>query len=182
MRLAHTFLLGTLLGLFSLFIVGLVNAQSMEPSASPSASVVDSYSLLWPLSAGKTEGESFYFLKLLKEKLSGLFIFDDSKKADYEILIGTKRVLEAEKLLKDGNTTAASKTLENARSEYTSALNHLKKAHSKNKLLTGEIRRDRLIYIKSIIDQMKLTAPQEVQESLDGVKENADAMLRDYLP
>ena len=169
--------------LSSFFVtVNIVSAQPMESSASPATSAVDSYNLLWPLTAGKTEGESFYSLKLLKEKLSGLFIFDDSKKADYEILLGTKRVLEAEKLLKDGNTTAASKTLENARSEYTSALNHLKKAHSKSKLLTGEIRRDRLIYIKSIVNQLKTTAPQEVQEGLDSVKENADMMLRDYLP
>src|SRR3989344_7660860 len=131
----------------SLFFVtvNFVGAQSMESSASSLSSTVDSYNLLWPLTAGKTESESLYFLKLLKERISGWFIFNDTKKADYKILIGTKRVLEAEKLLKDGNTTAASKTLEKARSEYFSAFNHLKKAHSKNKLSAGEIRRDRLV-------------------------------------
>lgn len=168
----------------SLFFVtvNFVSAQSMEPASSLSASTVDSYNLLWPLTAGKTENDSLYFLKLLKERISGLFIFNDTKKADYKILLGTKRVLEAEKLLKDGNTVTASKTLEKARSEYFSAFNHLKKAHSQNKLSAEEIRRDRLVYVKSIVDQLKTSAPQEVQEGLDGVKESADVMLRDYLP
>lgn len=163
----------------------LANAQESMATAeasTSSASEVSSYILFWPLTAGKTESNSFYFLKLFREQLRGWFNFDDNKKADYAIFLGTKRVLEAEKLLKTGKIDLALKALERADAEFTSAYSHIKAAASKGKLSAGEIRRDRLIYVKRLIDYLKITAPSEAQPGLDGVKDRADAILRDYLP
>ena len=171
--------------LFSVFVT-FTSAQesnlSVEPSSTPSASVADSFDLFWPLSAGKTESDSFYSLKLLKEQVRGWFILGDVRKADYEVLLGTKRVLEAEKLLKEGKTNLALKTLGRADSEFTSAYSHIKKADSKGELSTGEIRKDRLINVRRLIDYLKIVIPEEVRLKLDGVKESADKILRDYLP
>src|SRR3989344_5547563 len=61
-------------------------------SMNPSASATDSYMLFWPLTAGRTQGDSIYSLKLLKEQIRGWFIFGDVRKADYAVFLGTKRV------------------------------------------------------------------------------------------
>lgn len=73
---------------------------------------IDSYELFWPLVAGKTRGDSTYSLKRLKEKIRGWLIFNDSKKVDYALFLSTKRVIEAEQLLKENREGDALKTLE----------------------------------------------------------------------
>ncbi len=75
---------------------------------------VNSFELFWPLVAGKTNQDSLYFLKRLKEKIRGALIFGDSQKAEYEILLTTKRFLEAEKLMESGDVKGARKALEQA--------------------------------------------------------------------
>lgn len=177
-----------ILGLFSIFFVTFTNANAQEgnlsdePSSTPSASIVNSYDLFWPLTAGKTEGDSLYFLKLFNEQLRGWLVFGDTKKADYAVVLGTKRVLEAEKLLKESKTNPALKALDRANSQFSSAYSYIKEAASKGKLSTGEIRRDRLIHVKRLIDYLMTVSPQETYPRLDTVKEKADVILRDYLP
>lgn len=165
------------LGIFSFIGINLVLAD-----ASPSASVQNSYILFWPLTAGKVEGDSLYSLKLFKEQIGSWFTFGDMKKADYAVELGTKRVLEAEKLLEMGKKNLALKALEKADSEFTSAYNHVKNKASKGSVPRDEIRRDRLINMKTLIDQLKLVAPEQAQSSLDSVKDKADSVLRDFLP
>ena len=166
-----------ILGLYFNSFINVVFAQS-----SRSASAVDSYTLFWPLTAGKTEGDSLYFLKLFKEQIRGWLIFDDTARADYAVLLGTKRVLEVEKLLKDGKNNLVIKTLDKADSEFSSAYSRIKAVASKGKLSAGEIRRDRLLNLKSLIDQLKTTAPEEIRPGLDTAKDRIDSILRDYLP
>ena len=163
-------------------VVNMVSAQSTEPESTVSASPDNSYILFWPLTAGKTEGDSLYSLKLFKEQIGGLFIFGDMKKADYAVLLASKRVLEAEKLIKDGKLDSALKTLGKAENQLSIAYNHVKNQALKDKVLKEEIRKDRLLHIKSFVDYLKTIAPTEAQETLEGVKESADVMLRDYLP
>ncbi len=175
-----------ILSLFSAFFVNSAHAQdvdvlSTEPSSTPSASVGNSFELFWPLTAGKTETDSFYSLKLIKEQVGGWFINGDSKKADYAVLLGTKRVLEAEKLIKDGKIDLALETLKRAEAQFSSAYNYIKHADSKGKLATREIRRDRLINVKLFIDYLKTVAPEKTHPALDTVKEKADVILKDYL-
>lgn len=153
-----------------------------EPSSTPSAANVNSYELFWPLTAGKTESDSLYSLKLFKEQVIGWFIFNDTARADYAVLLGTKRVLEAEKLLKVGKTDLALKALERAGSQFSSAYSRIKEADSKGKLAAEEIRRDRLIYVKRLIDYLRTVSPQETYQGLDTVKEKANVILGDYLP
>lgn len=78
-----------------------------------------SYELFWPLTSGNTMDNPFYFLKLWKEDVSGWFIFDTAKKADYEVTLATKRVLEAEKLLHEKKENLAGKTLDKALTQLT---------------------------------------------------------------
>lgn len=103
---------------FLLFIVvffslaQLVRAQKTVSTPSPLPQTVDSYELFWPLVAGKTIGEPFYFLKVIKENVRGMLIFGKEQKADYDLFLATKRILEVEKLLNDNKTDSALKTLD----------------------------------------------------------------------
>lgn len=158
----------------------MVGAQSdASPSASPEP--VDSYNLFWPLSAGKTETDSLYSLKLFKETLVGWFTFGDTKKVDYAILLGTKRVLEAEKLLGEGKSELAIRALGQAETRFGEAYDLAKKAHAKGKFVPQEVRRDRLVNIKRLAEKLKTGASSEVVEILEKVEGKANILLGDYL-
>lgn len=180
------------------FSMGLVYAQSRsegplsnatkaaitddEVKTAEEARMVNSFELFWPLVAGKTESDSFYFLKLLKERIQGWFIGNDSKKADYEVLLGTKRMLETEALIKSNKIDSALKALERADSHFSKAYNYIKAADSKKKLSIKDIRRERLINLKALTDYLKTTAPEETRPGLNAVREGVNRILGDYLP
>lgn len=118
-RMARILTISLCFGLFVLLGGSPVLAATNEDaSSSPQPVQVNAYELFWPLVAGKTEGDSLYFLKSFKEKLRGLLIFSPAKKAEYEVLLGTKRLLEAEKLVKSGKEELAIKTLSRALGQY----------------------------------------------------------------
>ena len=124
-----------LLGLFLIFgIISPVLAQNTEVlEATSEADVmgtedevveVNSFELFWPVVAGKTRGDSLYSLKRLKEKVMGIFVFGHAKKADYQISLATKRVVEAEKLLLDGKEELAIETLDEAEESVVEGREH----------------------------------------------------------
>lgn len=72
-----------------------------SPSPTPAApGPVDSYDLFWPISAGRVIGDPLYFIKSLKESLRELLVFGDYKKAEYNITLSEKRLLESEYLFR----------------------------------------------------------------------------------
>lgn len=91
------------------------------PTVSQTPQSLDSFELFWPLVAGKTRGDSLYSLKIFKENLRGALIFGKRQKASYQVFRGTKRVLEAEKLLGQNKTDLAVKTLNDALEEFKKA-------------------------------------------------------------
>ena len=98
-----------------------VLAQENDGTVSAKLQNGGSYELFWPLTAGKTMDDPLYFLKLWKEDIGGLFIFNVAKKADYGVMLSTKRILEAEKLLKEEKEDLAVKTLDKALAQLTVA-------------------------------------------------------------
>lgn len=96
-----------------------VSYPEMSPSPTPMANV-DSFELFWPLAPGKVMGDTLYPLKLLKEKISDFLTFGTAQKANYKVFLATKRAIEAEKLLKDGKTDLANKTLDSMNSNLSS--------------------------------------------------------------
>ena len=99
--------------LLSLFIF-LFNLDPILAFAAdyPSIQPVNSFELFWPLSAGKTITSKIYWLKQFKEKFRGAIIFGNTPKADYDVLLATKRLLETEKLLRDNQIDFANQTLD----------------------------------------------------------------------
>ncbi len=100
----------------NLLLIGALSRNTIvaaisTPTPSPSPSNISSFELFWPIVAGKTMGDSFYFAKTLKEGLRGKLIFGSAQKADYFVFLATKRVIEAEKLILEGKEDLAVKTL-----------------------------------------------------------------------
>ena len=114
--------------------------------ASPSATPINSFELFWPLVAGKTRGDSMYFLKIWKENIRGLLIFGAPQKADYQTLRGTKRVLEVESLFNNSKFDLATET-------ESSANNYLKNALDSLKVMS-EIPDDVKVSIKNRMDNL----------------------------
>ena len=76
------------------------------------AQEINSFELFWPLSAGKTLESNVYWLKQAKENLRGALIFGPAPKTNYDVFLATKRLLEAEKLLKENKDDLANRTLD----------------------------------------------------------------------
>lgn len=108
---------GIVFGLIIIFFFIFIQKTIAEDGvASPTSApqTINSFELFWPVVAGKTEGDSLYFLKIIKEKIKGKLIFGHSKKADYAVSLATKRVVETEKLLQKNENRLALDTLDKA--------------------------------------------------------------------
>lgn len=113
------------------------------PSATPSpeadpllegSSEVNSFEIFWPITAGRTMGDSLYFLKSLKESFRELLMFSSFKKADYNITLSVKRLVEAEKLLiENKDNDNGKKSLEAAQAKREKALDFIKKAEAEGR-------------------------------------------------
>lgn len=133
MKLVVAFILSIYtFGLFS----SVTLAQSPSPTSSPTATPasVNSFELFWPIVAGRTQGDSFYFIKSFKEKLREVLMFSSFKKADYNITLSVKRTVEAEKLLLEKkNISNIKTTLEAAQQKRDKAYDFINKAKAEGK-------------------------------------------------
>lgn len=103
----------SLVALLVLLVVGTTSVSA----------TVNSYELFYPMVAGKTVADGFvYKLKILKENIRGSLIFGPTQKANYNVYLATKRLLEAEKLLVEKKDDLALITLD-------TTINHLKLAN-----------------------------------------------------
>jgi len=106
-----------------------------QGSYATSSASLSAFELFWPISPGKTLDESMYFLKDLKEKIRGALIFGTPQKAEYAVLLATKRVLEAEKLIERGKNDLANQTLDLAQAQFEMAKKNLEIAKNKKEPL-----------------------------------------------
>lgn len=119
------------------FSFSFVLAQTPTPPPDM-ISEINSFDAFWPMVAGKTMEDNIYFLKRAKENVRGLLIFGLSQKADYKVFLATKRILEAEKLIKEGKNDSAKKTLDAVLSELSESANNIDSAKS-SKASMGEV-------------------------------------------
>lgn len=138
-------LLGLILSLVLLLFPILSFAQQNEATIEAKTT----FELFWPLTAGRTADDPLYFLKTLKENLRGMLIFGLPQKAEYAVLLGTKRVLEADQLIKSGNKDVADKTLRKASEQFDIAEKNIDEAKSKKQSLSSS-----LVTIKPRIDNL----------------------------
>lgn len=103
------------------FLLLVLSGLSFTKNVYGQGTEVNSFELFWPIAAGKTVEDPIFFLKNLKEKVRGFLVFSPVKKANYAVFIGTKRVLEAEKLINEGKKDSAEKTFKLASSQFDKA-------------------------------------------------------------
>ena len=150
------------------------DSAEMEEKAMEEEKVeeVDSFKLFWPIVAGKTRGERFYSLKKLKETLRGWFIFGDAKDAEYELFLATKRVVEAEKLIKDGESEDAKETLEDAIENVEEAADEWEDVDNKDTTVKHEM--------NNKLSNLETFLPYLAEQSSDAkVKEMVNSLLDD---
>lgn len=112
-------------------------AYAKTPTPSPTPEPTDSFTLFWPIVAGTVKGEATYPLKQLKEKVREFLIFSDYRKADYNITLSVKRLVEAEKLfleIKDYKNATAS--LKDAQAKRERVVFLIAKAKDQGKVVT----------------------------------------------
>ena len=129
----------TLVLLFIVLLFNPVNIQAQEVQQATSSGNASLFESFWPLSAGKTIDDSLYFLKIWKENLRGVLIFGVPQKAEYAIFLGTKRVLEAEKLIQTGKKDLAEQTLKKAFEQFDLAEKNIDESKDKKQPLGNSL-------------------------------------------
>lgn len=159
--------------LFFSSVVLAQDTQQLEESViTPEANEeIDPYVLFWPVVAGKTSDEPLYFLKSFKEKVQGLFLFQEAKKGEYEIVLATKRLLEAEKLMNNKKGEHALKTFQTALAHLKQADDYLSRSKQKdvegfNKVSKGV--GDKLSNINKYLPVLQRAGP-EYKSTLDEI-------------
>lgn len=146
--------------------------ENMESSSSiPTPIVNNSYTFFWPVVAGKTIDDKLFFLKELKEKFTGMFIFGEAEKVDYAVQLSTKRILEAEKLLKENKESFAMETLEKAEAQLSSAvdaLNSVKEKSKSNPNTMVNIKKQ-VENLDEFLPNLKLNTGEGIQAKIDEV-------------
>lgn len=150
-----------------------------EATESAAQKEVNSFELFWPLVAGKTMDDGFiYTLKRLKETIRGWFVFGTTQKADYAVFLATKRVLEAEKLIKEEKTDLADKTLGSAVSQLEVAEANANAVLGKGENLgeAGANMKNRLSNIEKLVAWLT-TRSQENRELLQEVLDKTRLLI-----
>lgn len=147
-----------------------MNSDYKEES-SEMAENVDSFELFWPIVAGKTRGESWYFLKRLKEKVRGALIFGDAKDAEYNVFLATKRVVEAEKLINEDKSDVTLETLEEAKENMSKAQDKWEDVENTDTPVKHEINNKLDNLEKFLPSLISKTNNDEVKSSLTSLNE-----------
>jgi hypothetical protein len=117
-----------LLVLLVFFLVGTNHILAVENVA---VEEVSSFEMFWPISPGKVQGDVLYPLKICKEGFREFLILSNFRKADYNIKLAEKRVVEADKLLTvDKKYSESAKTLKAAQAKREKAYEYIKKAEA----------------------------------------------------
>lgn len=148
----------------SLFVV-LLLLPFMFTAAFAQDKAFNSYEAFWPMVAGRTRGESLYSLKLFKEQLRGYLIFGTLQKADYQVLLSTKRLLEAEKIIGASDKGFVTQTLTDAKTHLQSAVDLYKKVTDKS----ASTEQDHIKNLKLLVAKLLTSATGDVKTSLDQV-------------
>ncbi len=151
--------------------------MDQEIKASPSGSL-NAFELFWPIGPGKTLDESLYFLKDFKEKFRGALIFGTPQKAKYAVLLATKRVLEAEKLIEKGKNDLANQTLDLAQAQFEMANKHIDMAKSKKEPLkeSGGVIYTRLLNLEKYLTYL-MTKQSSNKDKLQTVLSQVQVLL-----
>ncbi len=140
------------------------HADELPTVGATESASINTFEVFWPLTAGKTLGESFYFLKTLKEDLRGILIFGKPEKGEYLVFRSTKRILEAENLLGREKNDLAKQTIVTANGYLTQAKTDFEGVTGKDDMKAQV--KNRLDNLIILVDQMTAKTNGEVHDQL----------------
>lgn len=157
-------------------VIGFSEIFAQEQSIASESSkpiVVDSYTLFWPVVSGRAVDDRLFFIKRWRENFTNMFIFGNLEKADYEVQLSTKRIVEAERLLKENQNSFVLESLEEARVHLSLARERLNEAYKINESntdatvnITNQLNNINLFFLSFGINSNK-----EVQQKINEVQE-----------
>lgn len=149
------FIVLAILFLFGISFKNVVAANS----ATADPKTLSTYELFWPLVAGKAMDDPLYFIKNIKEQLQSLFTFGSAEKADYEVLLATKRIIEADELIGKGKIDLAGKTLMRSQKSLDKAFSLIEKAKSDEDSF-----RDQAINMSNRLSNLEVFIPRLIEK------------------
>lgn len=150
------------------------NATDSSIASSSSVAKTDSYTLFWPITAGKVRGDKLYFAKKFKESFRNLITFSDYKKSDYEITLSEKRIVEAEKLYQLKDYENGLETLKDGHKNREKALEKYKKAENIGRYM-GDIKnrlKESLKKQRLVLEQIKASVDDSQKQTIDEQLQN----------
>lgn len=140
-----------------------------SPSPTPTVLLVDAYSLFWPIAPGKVMGDSLYSLKSLKETIREFFIFGDVKKAEYNITLSEKRIVEADYLfMTKKDYVNGVKTLDETQREREKARDIYIEAKAQK--ATGDLQNKLILSLekqKSLLMYLSTQVPEDQKQTIE---------------
>jgi hypothetical protein len=140
---------------------------------------VNSYELFWPMVAGRTMKDPLFPLKLLQENIRGYFVFGNAPKAEYHLILATKRFLETEKLISDKENVLAGKSLDKAVGELGVFQNDSTISQNEKSMTTN-----RKVEIKKKLGNLQIFLPYlagKADQSLAGGFAKAESLVNQAL-
>lgn len=168
--------------LVSAFYKGVIAASIPAPTPTSSPSSVNSYELFWPMVSGKSLGDSWYSLKIFKEKVRSFLIFGKAQKADYNLFLATKRLLEAEKLLNSKKMDFALTTLGNFSKKLALSLANWEEAKVAGSV-TPSIKENLNNRLNNLNALLKYLSPQyegEIKDKIDQGMQEVNEFLKSF--
>ena len=107
-----------------------------------------------------------------------MIIFGSMQKAEYRITLGTKRLLEVDKLLQQKKIEASLKTLDNANKQFDAALGNIEKTKKNNmqeKIKLSII--DRLQKVRQYGKILQNKGNDDIKQKLEDVNNKEEKML-----
>ncbi len=167
-----------LLSIFS-FVTLPSQAKAQNSTDATMSGQIDSFTLFWPLTAGKTRVDGIsYKLKKLKESLREILLFSSGAKADYKVFLATKRLVEAEELWKEKRSKESIDTLAESQESISGAFKEIEKADGlqldKKTNLTNQLNN---IITFSSWTMEKQDIPQDIKNKLNDLRAKSRELL-----
>ncbi len=170
------------------FTVNKVEAQEIEITEELQAKVAtppSSYELFFPITPGKVLGDPLYPLKQFKETLRELITFGKMNKAEYNLTLSEKRLIEGEYLYNMEDYENASQTMDNAQTRRDNVVS-LYQELSKEDNETADILKVKIneSFDKQLIvlDSLKASVPSQQQENIQNAIDNVNDLRKHLSP
>lgn len=167
--------------LFVLLFIFVGLFATVSVSAKEVAAPSSSYELFFPITPGKVLGDSLYPLKQFKESIRELITFGKRNKAEYNLTLSEKRLIEGEYLYNKKDFSNALQTMKNAQTRRDKTL-ALYEELSKEDNETADLLKIKIIEsLKKqliVLNSIEMSVPKAQQGNIQQYINSIEALLK----